>query len=210
MKARPRGCVPCCVRWPRPRESSAVGCAVDWGWPRCGSRCRAGGRRPASWPVSPVCAAFCAAVHGVGGIRNPPCAPGWSHEPGPALTDSKRWHERGAGDWGKAVSTRRWVQIPPSVCSHTHTSVTSLLHKYHKIQPLERILPPLLDTNTTLVNTGSTLVCTKSVSYVCHACRRTSRRWCGRGTVCQRRCKRGLWRWSRRHKRHKRILGDLY
>jgi hypothetical protein len=77
---------------------------------------------------------------------------------------------------GKALCERVGVQIPPSACAHTYTSVTSLRHKHHKIQPLESILPLLLDTNTTPSHTGSTLVCMKSVSYVCHTSQRTSRR----------------------------------
>ena len=45
--------------------------------------------------ASPVCIAFYAVVHGVGGIRHLLCEPGWTSELIKALTDSSRRHEEG-------------------------------------------------------------------------------------------------------------------
>jgi len=60
----------------------------------------------------PVCTAFYAVVHGVGGIRNPLCAPGWTSELVHALTDSTRRHEEGVEQGERAVSSRLW-DTPP-------------------------------------------------------------------------------------------------
>ena len=62
----------------------------------------------------PVCTAFSAVVHGVGGVRNPPCEPGWNSEPVHALTDGQKRHEVGVGHRERAVSSRLWAHAPPA------------------------------------------------------------------------------------------------
>jgi hypothetical protein len=98
----------------------------------------------------------------------------------------------------------RCPRIPPSAYVHTHTRTTYLIHKPYKIQHLAGLRPSPRHIHHTYPNTKTTLSCTHSVSYVCHTSRRISPPWSLRGTVCRQRCKRGLWRWSRRRDRNDR------
>ena len=45
----------------------------------------------------PVCAAFCAADRGVGGIRNARCGPGWHNERAHASAANNKWREAAVG-----------------------------------------------------------------------------------------------------------------
>ena len=102
------------VSAPAPTETVVSRWRVSGGGStQCGSRCRAGGRRPASRWASRVCAAFCGAGRGVEGIRKALGGRGWHNERAPASAVSNKWHKGYAG--GGAVSTRKW-SLPP--CPH--------------------------------------------------------------------------------------------
>ena len=83
------------------------------GLDKCGSRCRAVGRRPASRCASRVCAAFCVAGHGVEGIRNALCGRGWHNERAHASAVSNKWHKGYAG-WGPKYAQMGARHGPPS------------------------------------------------------------------------------------------------
>src|SRR5262249_48242193 len=78
--------------------------------------------------ASPACTASYAVVYGVGGIRNPWCEPGWTIEPVHVLTESRRRHEEGGEHGDRAVSSRLWVTLPPSVAESHHHSKPAHAH----------------------------------------------------------------------------------
>ena len=65
----------------------------------------------------PVCAAFCAADRGVGGIRNARCGPGWHNERAHASAANNKWREAAVGV-GKGCKYAQMGCAPPrpSIC----------------------------------------------------------------------------------------------
>lgn len=105
---------------------------------------------------------------------------------------------------------RRGDLNPLSQTTQHCIGATLLPHNSNKSSLMKRPLFQNSDSKTTYLNTRITFACTKSVSYVCHAYRRTSPFWCVHGTLCRLRYKQGLSRWSKRYDRNGRDTDNAY